>query len=326
LVSFLYFYNEAKLINKDKSAQELSMTAFIPKLGNISNDHWDNWMFRTHDLRVDVLRLDKIHPEISGNKWFKLKYWLEKAKTENKKKVISFGGAYSNHLLALAAAAKKNGFLSKGIIRGEEPAKPSRVLMTLKEFGMDLRFVSRSDYEIQKNAIDSNEDNPDVLVIPEGGGGFTGVRGAEEILSLVPVNHYTHICCAVGTGATLAGLVNGAGPEQKIIGVSILKGTRDWEPMHMAWIRYPSRLKNVEIMHEYHFGGYARSTQFLIDFMNKTYAESGIPTDFVYTAKLFYSIEKMVGEKHFPPGSRLLVLHTGGLQGNWSLETGLLQF
>ena len=239
---------------------------------------------------------------------------------------MSFGGAWSNHLVALAAAAKINDLSSEGIIRGEEPAKLSPVLIRVKELGMKLRFISRDDYKTQKNTDPSNEDAANELYIPEGGGGIAGIRGAEEILSLVSVNNYTHICCAVGTGTTLAGLINSAEPEQKIIGISVLKGTHDLEPLDFSWIRDASRLKNVQIIHKYHFGGYGKHTRSLIDFMNSVYSESGIPTDFVYTGKLFYSVEKMAEEKYFSLGSRLLILHSGGLEGNRSLAPGLLQF
>jgi 1-aminocyclopropane-1-carboxylate deaminase len=315
----------AKLINKDKIAQELSIADFASELGNVRTDQWDNSIFRYHNLQIDVLRLDRIHPAISGNKWFKLKYWLEKAKKENKTKLISFGGAYSNHLLALAAAAKINGFSSVGIIRGKEAAKPSNILIALRAFGMSLRFISRGDYNIQKNII-ADENDPHALFIPEGGSGIEGVRGAGEILSLMPDNRYTHLFCAVGTGTTMAGLINTAGPEQKIIGTSVLKGTHDLDPVNVSWIHDVARLKNVQMVHQYHFGGYGKISPSLTDFMNRVYSESGIPTDFVYTGKLFYCVERMAEERSFPSHSQLLILHTGGLEGNWSLAPGVLQF
>src|SRR5450755_2469646 len=197
-------------------------------------------MFRQHAICADVLRLDKIHPEISGNKWFKLKYHLEKAKFTNKNTLVSFGGAYSNHLLALAAAARINGFSSIGFIRGEEPTRLSHTLLATKEYGMALRFLSRPDYDQKKKSVLLNnwgekgivvqdEVGQASLLIPEGGAGMEGIRGAEEILSMVPLQRYTHICTAVGTGTTLAGLINSAGQDQKLIGVSVLKGTWDFE-------------------------------------------------------------------------------------------------
>jgi 1-aminocyclopropane-1-carboxylate deaminase/D-cysteine desulfhydrase-like pyridoxal-dependent ACC family enzyme len=281
------------------------------------------------DLQVDVLRLDKIHPEISGNKWFKLKYYLQKARLENKKRLISFGGAYSNHLLALAAISGINGFSSMAIVRGEEPARLSHTLLAAKEYGMELRFLSRQDYQLNKRSTGPGGfgiNETDDLLIPEGGAGPEGLRGAEEILSLMSFPNYEYICAAAGTGITLAGIINGAAPDQKIIGISVLKGTRDFEPMHGSWIKQKSKLKNVQIIHTDHFGGYAKNSNVLLEFMNRTFLESGIPTDFVYTGKLFYSVVRMAVGNFFPAGSRILIIHSGGLKGNRSLASGLLQF
>jgi 1-aminocyclopropane-1-carboxylate deaminase len=305
------------------------VVALVPDLENISLDRWDHPMFRQYAICADVLRLDKIHPEISGNKWFKLKYYLEKARETNKQKLVSFGGPYSNHLLALAAAARLNNFSSIGFIRGEEPKRMSHILLAAREYGMDLRFLSREEYNRKKKSAGFNnpgEFEPDTLPIPEGGSGTEGLRGAEEILSVIDPGPYSHICCAVGTGTTLAALINNSRPGQKLIGVSVLKGTRDFEPMNISWIKNKPDLLNVQIVHADHFGGYGKYSKSLLDFMNEVYSESGIPTDFVYTGKLFYSITRMTSIKAFIPGSRILVLHTGGLPGNRSLEAGLLRF
>jgi 1-aminocyclopropane-1-carboxylate deaminase len=308
-----------------------------PDLNNVSLDTWDHSIFRQNELEATVLRLDNIHPDISGNKWFKLKYYLENARLTDKNRLISFGGAYSNHLLALAAAAGLYGFSSIGYIRGEKPGRLSQTLLAAKEYGMELRFLTRHEYDQKKkiagldyqteyppDVFDKND--PDYLLIPEGGAGIDGIRGAGEILSLVQISRYSHICTAAGTGTTLAGLINSARTDQQIIGVSVLKGTRDLEPMDTSWIKNETSLNNVRMIHEDHFGGYAKYTETLIDFMNQIYKNSGIPTDFVYTGKLFFSVIRMAEMKLFPPGSRILVLHTGGLQGNRSLAPGLLQF
>ncbi len=305
------------------------MPDLIPDLNNISLDRWDHLAFRQRKLRADVLRLDKIHAEISGNKWFKLKYYFEKAKVLNKKTLISFGGTYSNHILALAAAAKMYGFNSVGFIRGEEPVVLSHTLVAAKKFGMTLKFFSRQEYNSLKNQAEYNNTDilgEDALIIPEGGAGPEGILGAEDIMSLIPFEDYSHICCAMGTGATLAGLANCAGPYHQLIGVSVIKGTRGFEPMNLSWTRDKSVLEKLRIIHEDHFGGYAKYSRQLVDFMNSVFSESQIPTDFVYTGKLFYSIVRLSSVNQFPAGSRILVLHTGGLQGNRSLPPGLLQF
>ena len=305
------------------------MSTIVPSLNNITLDSWDHDSFRRHDLKTEVLRLDKIHPEISGNKWFKLKYFLNQALLTQKNRLISFGGAYSNHLLALASAASLFGFSSVGLIRGEEPVIWSPVLKALKDNGMELRFLTRAEYDRQKKSAllpNSGEFEQHSLLIPEGGAGLSGVRGAEEILKGFPLDEYTHICCAVGTGTTLAGIINSSGPKQKKIGVSVLKGTSDLKPLTLEWVKNPTDLDQVQMIHEDHFGGYAHFTTDLINFMNQTYATSGIPTDFVYTGKLFYSVARLTEMNVFPAGSRILVLHTGGLSGNRSLRPGLLQF
>ncbi len=303
--------------------------AKLPDMKNISLDSWNHPEFQKNELNIDVLRLDKIHPDISGNKWFKLKYYLERARNSNKQKIISFGGAYSNHLLALAAASAINGFSSIGYIRGEKPRELSHTLQAASVYGMELCFLSRWDYDKKKKsavARSADENESDSLLIPEGGTGMDGISGAEEILSLVSLNRYSHICCAVGTGTTLAGIINSAGDNHKIIGVSVLKGTSGFEPLNTFQVKNSERLNNVQMIHSAHFGGYAKKNQALIDFMNQVFSESGIPTDFVYTGKLFFSIYHMIAEKAFTSGSRILIIHSGGLQGNLSLAPGLLQF
>ena len=308
-----------------------------PDLTSITIDPWDHLIFRQNQLRVDVLRLDKIHSEISGNKWFKLKYYFEKAKRTKKNTLVSFGGAYSNHLLALAAMARMSGLHSIGLIRGEKPVLLSHTLTAAKEYGMKLLFLTRTVFDLIKRSDNldhweeyftelSIEVVRDGLLIPEGGAGFEGIQGSEEIFSCIPQHTYTHVCAAVGTGATLAGLINSSPPDLRIIGISILKGTRNFEPLDMSWIQDPSKMANVQIIHDYHFGGYAKHNALLTGFMNKIYTESGIPTDFVYTGKLIFAVISMAEMKFFPPGSRILILHTGGLQGNRSLTPDLLRF
>ncbi len=313
------------------------MTDLRPDFANISLDLWDHRSFRQNELKVDVLRLDKIHSEISGNKWFKLKYYLEKAKQANKKTLISFGGAYSNHLLAMAATAHRHCLSSVGFIRGEQPVLLSHTLIAAKEYGMKLFFLPRSIFDLKKRSdlldnwagISTDltfETIQDSVLIPEGGAGIEGLRGSEEILSFVPQPKYTHICTAVGTGTTLAGIINSSQPHLKMIGISVLKGTRDLDPIDISWIKDRSKIANIQMVHDYHFGGYAKYNALLTGFMNTTFAESGIPTDFVYTGKLLFAVISMADMKLFPPGSRILVLHTGGLQGNRSLTPGLLGF
>lgn len=280
-------------------------------------------LYSDKGIEAEVLRLDLVHPIVSGNKWFKLKYYLKTALESGKKGLLSFGGAYSNHLVALAYSAQQHGLASIGIIRGEEqPGNES--ISQMRAAGMQLHFVSRMDYR-DKNLIVNNFDHEDYLIIPEGGHGLPGIQGAEDILSSVD-NNYSHIICAAGTGTTLAGIINSAHEHQKIIGIPVIKiGSPDDNEL-LSFLTIHTNKNNFQLNYDYHHGGYARKTSALIDFMNNFYAEEQIPTDFVYTGKLFYAVNDLVAKNFFPPHSRLLVIHSGGLQGNRSLPAGELIF
>jgi len=274
------------------------------------------------NVEADVVRLDKIHPLVSGNKWFKLRYYLEDAKTTGKKSILTYGGAWSNHLLATAAACHLNGFAAVGIIRGEEPALLSSTLVQAKELGMELFFITREAYS-QKN-IPDHVNSSEHYLIPEGGYGVKGAEGAATILEYCKQANYTHICCAAGTGTMAAGLASAAGPGSEVIAVSVLKNNYELEDN----IRQLSgnRQTAFRIMHDYHFGGYAKYTPELIAFMNHLYRHTMIPTDFVYTGKLFFAIDDLVRRHFFSAGSKLLIIHSGGLQGNASFKKGTLIF
>ena len=276
-------------------------------------------------VSIDTLRLDLIHPQVSGNKWFKLKYHIEEALASGKKGIISFGGAFSNHLVALAYACRENGLESIGIIRGEEPAIYGPSLQQMKEFGMDLEFVSRETYK-NKELLSAGamSKHPAFYIVAEGGGGEQGIKGAAEIMD-IPGNDYTHIICAVGTGTTLAGIINGSHDGQQVIGVSSLK-VSDTSNNELIDLMQLTGHDNYQILFDYHFGGYAKKDKTLIDFMNRFYAEEKIPTDFVYTGKLFYAVYDLMWKNYFKNESKLLVIHSGGLQGNRSLEKGVLSF
>ena len=271
-------------------------------------------------LEVSVLRLDKIHPIISGNKWFKLRFYLEDAKAKGKKTILTFGGAWSNHIIATAAAGQKNGFSTIGIIRGEEPATLSPTLTNARDYGMRLVFIPRDEYS-EKN-IPPALLKEDCYIINEGGYGSLGAAGASTMLDGL-VDPYTHICCAAGTGTMTAGLANSA-KERKVVAISVLKNNHGLEGMIRALLN--SDANPPVLNHDYHFDGYAKYQPALLEFMNKLYQQTQIPTDFVYTAKLFYGVRDLVQKNFFPSGSRILLVHSGGLQGNLSLRKGTLMF
>jgi 1-aminocyclopropane-1-carboxylate deaminase len=276
-------------------------------------------------INVDVLRLDRIHPIISGNKWFKLKYYIEEARKTAKKHILTFGGAYSNHIIATAAAGKLFDLRTTGIIRGEKPKKLSPALNQATEHGMTLIFVPREAY--RKKQIPAEIDNTNELyLIDEGGYGANGARGAAEILHHCEKEKYSHIACAVGTSTMLAGVIKAILPVQEAIGISVLRNNLQLENHLFNLLNPPEKEKKLRLFHQYHFGGYAKYSAELVCFMNDFYKTTGIPSDFVYTAKLFYAILDMIGNNLFPEGSNILAIHSGGLQGNLSLTKGKLIF
>lgn len=281
-----------------------------------------------HQLQAAMLRLDLLHPEISGNKWFKLKCNLALAREAGKHTILTFGGAYSNHIAATAVACKTAGLQSIGIIRGEAAATPSHTLLQAAANGMQLQFVSRETYR-QKDTIAWEEQYPDAYLIPEGGHNAAGAQGCEEILSLVPTHAFSHIICAVGTGTTLAGLINSALPHQQLSGIVVLKGARYLadevnQLLHSTTAGAPP--PQWQLLHDFHGGGYARTSPALIDFINAFYRETRIPLDIVYTGKMMWGFRELVQQSYFPANSRILLIHSGGLQGNLSLSSNVLCF
>lgn len=284
----------------------------------------DVWLNK--NISLSLLRLDTIHRDISGNKIFKLYYFLQKAIQDNLK-IITFGGAYSNHLYATAAACSHYHLQCIGIIRGQEPAILSPTLSFCLQQGMHLEFISRADYDQKEESLflqNLTGKYGEHLLIPEGGFSLTGVRGAAKICHYISVDLYTHICCPVGSATTLAGLIQAAGPFQKIIGFSALRQ-----------VDYEERLKkllnntvpqNYCMIESYHFGGYAKKTNNLISFMNSFYQDHLIPLDFVYTAKMMYGVIDLLKQNYFAEKSRVICIHTGGLQGNSSLMPGVLNY
>lgn len=276
---------------------------------------------------IDILRLDAIHPVVSGNKWFKLRYYLQTAKEKGYTQLLSFGGAHSNHIVATACAAKENGLASIGIIRGEEPVHYSAALTDARNMGMQLQFVSRevySDKETPAFITAWQNQYPHALIIPEGGAGPQGIAGAATILKTIDTRPYSHIACAIGTGTMLAGLATALLPHQQLIGIPALKGFDNW--LATQTIIAPALLPQIQVYPNYHFGGYAKKNTTLINFMNQLYHQSQLPTDFVYTAKLLYAVADLLQHKILLTAHRLLVVHSGGLQGNRSLPTGLLAY
>ena len=275
--------------------------------------------------KVDLLRLDLLHPIVSGNKFYKLQFYIAAAIENGVSKVASFGGPYSNHIVALAYTAKEAGLKSIGYIRTntDEPMTPS--LKEAKAYGMDLVYLGRTDFQSKKAAIlQSSEMNTDCYLIDEGGYGTIGAKGAATILKTQDTSHYDYIICAVGTGTMLAGIIHAADAHQKIIGIPVLNNEGSIESEINALLEDKNR--PYTLLHQFHQGGYAKTNPTMLDFMNRLWDAEKIPTDIVYTSKLLFGVEQLINENYFDKDASILVIHSGGLQGNRSLPEGALKF
>jgi len=281
-------------------------------------------LFEKNGVQVSVLRLDKIQTVISGNKLFKLFYFLKEAKKSLHKTIITFGGAYSNHLAATAFACEKMKIKAVGIVRGEKPKSLSHTLQFCLEYGMHLEFISRSLYKnIDEKFLQHLKDKyGDYILIPEGGFSVEGKNGASLINYYFADKNFTHVCLPVGTATTFAGIVDANESETEIMGVGVLKNLNDIAE-RFGELKVDVS-KKYSFIGDYHFDGYAKKNDELTSFMNPFYSKHSIPLDFVYTAKLMFGVYDLIAKNYFKPGSNILCIHTGGLQGNDSLKEGEL--
>lgn len=266
-------------------------------------------------ITLFIKREDTIHPLISGNKYRKLKYNIQEAKKKSMSTLLTFGGAYSNHIAATACAGKEHELKTIGVIRGEELIdkwESNPTLKLAKEHGMRFHFISRDSYR-KKQAPEFlkelKKEFGDFYLIPEGGTNELAIKGCKEILTDTDAN-FDVICSCVGTGGTLAGLINAARPNQTVIGFPALKGD-----FLKNDIRKFARNENWELIPDYHFGGYAKFTAELVNFVNYFKIQTGIPLEPIYTGKLFYGLLDLISKDYFKEGTRILAIHSGGLQG-----------
>ena len=279
-------------------------------------------------VEASMLRLDKLHPIVSGNKWFKLRYYIEEAISQSCSTIASFGGPYSNHLVALAYVAKENNVKSIGYVRASKEDTVTPSLQEAQAYGMQLEFMGRTNFqEIKNDLLKTNQhgsiDNNSTYFIDEGGYGSIGAKGAATILN-EHCKHYTTIIAAVGTGTMLAGLINAAEAHQEIIGIPVLKNENTIEDEIKSLLI--NKAASFSLLHNFHQGGYAKTNPALFDFMNQLWTLEKIPTDIVYTGKLLMAVDSLLKEKYFKAGSKILVIHSGGLQGNRSLPLGTLLY
>jgi 1-aminocyclopropane-1-carboxylate deaminase len=270
-------------------------------------------------VELFIKREDLIHPFVSGNKFRKLKYNLHAAKAEQKETLLTFGGAFSNHIVATAVAAQLNGFKSIGIIRGDELGYDLRKTLasnaTLREAhknGMIFEFISRESYQNKSEEAFLNqlkETFGNFYLIPEGGTNNLAIKGCEEILTKED-SKFDYICCSIGTGGTISGLINAAVAHQKVIGFPALKGA-----FLEGEIQKFTAKKNWQLATSYHFGGYAKYNQDLVRFINQFTKENQVLLDPIYTGKMLFGILDLIAKDHFPIHSKIVAIHTGGLQG-----------
>ena len=268
------------------------------------------------NIQIFLKREDLLHPHISGNKFRKLKYNLLEARKLKVNTILTSGGAFSNHILATAAAAKENDFKAIGVIRGEELVnqyKENPTLVLAEQFGMKFYFVDRETFRLKNDndfIAELKNEFGDFYLVPEGGTNDLAIKGCEEILTNDD-SDFDYICCAVGTGGTISGLINSSNIEKhKIIGFSALKGDFLNDD-----IRKFAKQDNWKLITDYHFGGYGKVKPELITFLNEFYAQTRIPLDPIYTGKMMFGIVDLIEKGFFPDNAKILAIHTGGLQG-----------
>lgn len=290
-------------------------------------------IFETHNVNVYIKRDDLIHPHISGNKWRKLKHNIIDAKKRNKSLLISFGGAYSNHIHALAHAGKEFGFNTLGIIRGEyDPSNPT--LQYAQSCGMELKFISRLEYKQRHDAqylSDLEKSYPDSVVIPEGGTNELALLGFSDLIDEIPRSQSDYLICPCGSGGTSAGLLANCDETQTVVSIPVLKKAQYLyeEITHLAG----NNKTNLQFFDEYHQGGYGKINPQLLDFIQVFYQQHGILLEPIYSGKMMMAFYDLLEKGHFKRGSSITLLHTGGIQGidgmkqrglipiNWPIKT-----
>lgn len=274
-------------------------------------------------VSLSILRLDLVHPDLSGNKFFKLNYNLMAAQEGGFSRILTFGGAYSNHIYATAAGGSLCGMDTVGVIRGEliQPLNPT--LREAEKFGMVLLAMERSTYrkKEEKVVLDKLNDRFGLCyVIPEGGTNVLAIEGCKEILTSKH-KEATHVAASVGTGGTIAGIVSSALTHQSVLGFSALKGEfMDESISKLLKLHGIIPTCSLDIVTDYHFGGYAKYTHELIAFMRNFYLKTAIQLDPIYTGKMLYGVFDLIRKDYFPPQSKILVIHSGGLQGIMGFE------
>ncbi|MCW8803860.1 MAG: pyridoxal-phosphate dependent enzyme [Ignavibacteriaceae bacterium] len=276
-------------------------------------------LLKERKISLFVKREDLNHPHLSGNKWHKLKYNIQEARKQGKDTLLTFGGAYSNHIYATASAGKIFNLKTIGIIRGEEHLPLNPTLSFAKDNGMKIYYLDRTSYR-KKSSLEIisqlQEKFGDFYMLPEGGTNEFAVKGCSEIISRINVD-FDYICCPCGTGGTLAGLISGLNGNRFALGFAVLKGASFLKENVQSLLKKQNcnSLQNWDINLDYHFGGYARIDSVLLDFVNRFTSLTKIPIEPIYTGKMLFGIYDLAAKGFFKEESQIIALHTGGLQG-----------
>ena len=298
----------------------------LPSLNTIPLQKIEASFLRDKNVQLYVLREDLIHPIISGNKWRKLKYNIEAAKTKGLDTILTFGGAYSNHIAATAAAGKIYGLKTIGIIRGEETLPLNPTLQMAKNNGMLFKYVSRATYRTKNTPSfiqQLHQEFGAVYIVPEGGSNVLAVKGCSEIVKNITIP-YDVICCACGTGGTIAGIISST--HQQVLGFPALKGgaflVKDINDLLHEYNPQFNH-KNWKLITDYHFGGYAKINEELMGFVKTFREHNNIQLDYIYTGKMLFGLYDMIVRSNEFNNQTIVVVHTGGIQGNKGFESRL---
>ena len=268
-------------------------------------------------IRLFIKRIDKINKFISGNKWYKLKYNLVEAQNNGFNQILTFGGAYSNHISATSFAANKKQLKSIGVIRGEESLPLNPTLKFAKENGMYLHYISRSEYKGKEDEFflrELKDKFGNFYLIPEGGTNSLAIMGSSEIIDEIDFQDY--ICCSVGTGGTISGIINSIANHQRVIGFPAIKDFNKLENNVNHW----TNNNKWKFIGDYSFGGFAKVNSSLNEFINHFYETQQIPLDAIYTGKMMFGILDLIEKDYFPNNTTILAIHTGGIQGNLGMN------
>ncbi len=286
---------------------------------NVRIDRVNGSLFQGSGIELFIKREDEIHEKISGNKWRKLKYNLIFAKNHGHEGLLTLGGAYSNHIAAVACAAKLYGFKATGLIRGRAHLPLNPTLQLAEEEGMSFIYLDKLAYRDIKTLagieILKKYGFEDYYFVPEGGTNALAIKGCEEIITDMENKTFDYICVSIGTAGTMSGILKGLRGQNKLIGFSSLKGDFAGAMLESLLEKHDIPFKNYSIINEYHFGGYAKYKTELIQFINTFKTEHQIQLDPIYTGKMLYGIYDLIKKNYFPPKSKILAIHTGGLQG-----------